>query len=108
CPEIEGLHEALQHMCALQSLLLANLPNLASLPDWLGNLILLDRLVISNCPKVTCLPMSIQGLTSLKRLGIHACSELGKRCKENTGEDWHKIAHVQDIDIWSRFDYMHV
>ncbi|KAI5381667.1 hypothetical protein KIW84_023344 [Lathyrus oleraceus] len=99
CPEIEGLHEALQHMCALQSLSLANLPNLASLPDWLGNLALLQELEIYNCPKVTCLPMSIQRLTNLKTLEIYHCSELGKRCKENTGEDWHKIAHVQDIAI---------
>ncbi|XP_050905593.1 putative disease resistance protein RGA4 [Lathyrus oleraceus] len=99
CPKIEGLHEALQHMCALQYLSLDNLPNLASLPDWLGNLVLLQILDIYNCPKLTCLPMSIQRLTSLKYLTIYGCSELVKRCKENTGEDWHKIAHVQHIII---------
>ncbi|KAL5100462.1 hypothetical protein RYX36_004789 [Vicia faba] len=100
CSKIEGLHEALQHMIALQSLSLSDLPNLASLPnDLLGNLGLLQELEISNCPKLVCLPMSIQHLTSLKQLGISGCSELGKRCKENTGEDWHKIAHIQHIQV---------
>ncbi|CAI8587671.1 unnamed protein product [Vicia faba] len=100
CSKIEGLHEALQHMIALQSLSLSDLPNLASLPnDLLGNLGLLQELEISNCPKLVCLPMSIQHLTSLKQLGISDCSELGKRCKENTGEDWHKIAHIQHIQV---------
>ncbi|CAK8536972.1 unnamed protein product [Lathyrus sativus] len=99
CPEIEGLHEALQQMCALQSLTLGDLPNLASLPDWLGNLALLHKLEIGDCPKLTCLPISIQRLTSLKKLEIYRCGELVKRCKENTGEDWHKIAHIPDIYI---------
>ncbi|XP_058776890.1 putative disease resistance protein RGA3 [Vicia villosa] len=99
CPEIEGLHEALQHMTTLQSLILGGLPNLASLPDWLGNLSLLHSLKICNCPKLTCLPMSIQHLTSLETLKICNCSELGKRCKENTGEVWHKIAHIQFIHV---------
>ncbi|CAL5188905.1 unnamed protein product [Lathyrus oleraceus] len=102
CLEIEDLHEALQHMTAIQSLKLADLLNLASLPDWLGNLDLLDTLIISKCPKLTCLPMSIQRLTSLKHLRIHGCSELGKRCKENSGEDWHKIAHVQHVEVKKR------
>ncbi|XP_058776897.1 putative disease resistance protein RGA4 [Vicia villosa] len=99
CPEIEGLHEALQHMTALQFLALGDFPNLASLPDWLGNLGLLHTLLISDCPKLVCLPLSIQRLTSLKYLGIYGCRQLGKRCKENTGEDWHKIAHIQRIKV---------
>jgi len=97
--KIEGLHEALQHMTALNSLELRNLSNLASLPDWLGNLGLLQELDILHCPKLSCLPMSIQCLTSLKSLRICSCSELGKRCKENTGEDWQKIAHIQCIEV---------
>ncbi|GAU47642.1 hypothetical protein TSUD_238610 [Trifolium subterraneum] len=99
CSEIEGLHEALQHMTSLQSLILCDLPNLASLPDWLGNLGLLHELIISKCPKLRYFPMSIQCLTCLKSLRIYGCTELGKRCKKETGEDWRKIAHVQDIEI---------
>ncbi|CAK8536974.1 unnamed protein product [Lathyrus sativus] len=70
CPEIEGLHEALQHMTSLQFLTLDDLTNLASLPDWFGNLGLLHTLEIYNCPKLTCLPISIQRLPNLKRLYI--------------------------------------
>jgi len=99
CSEIEVLHESLQHMTSLQSLTLCDLPNLASIPDWLGNLSLLQELNISQCPKLTCLPMSIQCLTGLKRLSIYSCSELEKRCKEKTGDDWPKIAHIPCIVV---------
>ena len=43
--------------------------------------------------------MSIQRLTRLKSLKIYGCTELGKCCQKETGEDWQKIAHVQDIEI---------
>jgi hypothetical protein len=99
CSEIEGMHEALQHMTSLQSLILCDLPNLASLPDWLGNLGSLHELIISKCPKLRCFPVSIQCLTCLKSLRIYGCTELGKRCQKETGEDWRKIAHVQNIEI---------
>ncbi|XP_058764476.1 putative disease resistance protein RGA4 [Vicia villosa] len=97
--EIEVLDEALQHMTALESLILRDLPNLISLPEPLGNLVFLRDLRISNCPKLTCLPISLQSLTGLKSLGIYCCSELEKRCEEKKGEDWPKIAHVQNIEI---------
>ncbi|XP_058776867.1 putative disease resistance protein RGA3 [Vicia villosa] len=97
--KLEQLPDEVLHGSALQYLSLSNLPNLASIPDWIGNLGLLHKLEVSNCLKLTCLPMSIQRLTSLKTLEIHGCSDLGKRCKENTGEDWHKIAHIQFIHV---------
>lgn len=99
CSEIEELHDALEHMTALQSLKLLDLPNLASLPDWLGNLGLLQKLIISMCPKLRCLPTRIQCLAALKRLEIYGCGELEIRCKESTGEDWPKIAHIQRIIV---------
>nr|XP_027187972.1 putative disease resistance protein RGA4 [Cicer arietinum] len=83
-------------MTALQPLILCDLPNLASLPDWLRNLGLLDELKISMCPKLRCLPKSIQCLTALKSLKIYGCSELEIHCKESTGE---KIAHIQWIVV---------
>ncbi|TKY69643.1 putative disease resistance protein RGA4 [Spatholobus suberectus] len=94
--EVEGLHEALQHMTALKDLYLRNLPNLESLPDCFGNLPLLSGLSIKNCSKLACLPTSLS-LSRLKILGIWDCPELEKRCQKKTGEDWPKIAHIRDI-----------
>nr|KYP56414.1 Putative disease resistance protein RGA3 [Cajanus cajan] len=93
CIEVEGLHEALQHMTGLQSLELRNLPNLESLPDCFGNLALLHELTICYCSKLMCLPTSLR-LSSLERLTIYGCPELEKRCQKETGEDWPKIAHI--------------
>ncbi|RDX64143.1 putative disease resistance protein RGA4, partial [Mucuna pruriens] len=67
--QVEGLHEALQHMTALRCLELWDLQNLESLSHCFGN------------------------LGSLKSLNISGCPELGKRCQKETGEDWPKIAH---------------
>ncbi|XP_057448409.1 putative disease resistance protein RGA3 [Lotus japonicus] len=102
CSGNDGLHEALQHMTTLQSLTLSNLPNLESLPAYLGNLGSLQSLTISECPKLMCLPMSIQSLSCLEQVHIYGCEELGKRCQNETGEDWPKIAHVEDTRIKDR------
>ena len=96
CSQIEGLDEALQHLAALQYLELEDFPNLTSLPA-LGNLSSLQHLSIRVCPKLICLPASIQSLTNLKSLKIYNCPELEKRCNRETGEDWPKISHIQDL-----------
>ncbi|KAF7809253.1 putative disease resistance protein RGA3 [Senna tora] len=102
CPKVEGFPEALQHITTLQSLSLYDLQNLASLPDWLGSLTSLKSLFISDCPKLMSLPISIQCLGNLKNLEIYGCPKLLKRCEEETGEDWHKIAHVPRFRMESR------
>ncbi|TKY46485.1 putative disease resistance protein RGA4 [Spatholobus suberectus] len=92
--EVEGLHEALQHMTALKKLRLSDLPNLESSPDCFGNLPLLRKFTISECSKLRSLPTSLS-LSSLQHLIIWDCHpELEKRCEKETGEDWPKIAHI--------------
>ncbi|MFQ6651015.1 hypothetical protein Gotur_023381, partial [Gossypium turneri] len=49
--------------------------------------------------KLSALPEGIDRLTNLRELRIHGCPELNKRYRENGGEDWHKIAHIQKVDI---------
>ncbi|TKY45757.1 Disease resistance protein RGA2 [Spatholobus suberectus] len=100
CREVEGLHEALQHMTALKKLTLKSLPKLESLPDCFGNLPLLRELRIYSCDKLRCLPTSLSLTSSLILLDIHGCSrELEKRCEKETGEDWPKIAHIPDTTV---------
>jgi structure-specific endonuclease subunit SLX1 len=99
--DMSGFPEALQHMTSLQFMLLSELPNLTSLPDCLGNLGLLQKLDIYECPNLMCLPTTFQYLSGLRYLDIHGSPELENRCREETGEDWPKIAHVQNLDISS-------
>lgn len=46
------------------------------------------------------LPEGIRHLTSLEVLTISGCSTLKKRCDEERGEDWDKIAHIPKLMIW--------
>ncbi|KAE9447489.1 hypothetical protein C3L33_20613, partial [Rhododendron williamsianum] len=95
-----ALPETLQHVPALQSLSIASYPKLTSLPDWLGNLTTLQTLTIFGCPKISSLPASIQRLTKLRSLSITDCGpELARRCEKGKGEDWHKIAHIPQVEV---------
>ncbi|KAF7815702.1 putative disease resistance protein RGA1 [Senna tora] len=59
----------------------------------------LRTLRISKCRALKCLPEAIQHLTSLECLIIRDCPILEERCKEGSGEDWHKIQHIPNINI---------
>ncbi|MBA0845803.1 hypothetical protein Goarm_022551, partial [Gossypium armourianum] len=78
----------------LQYLVIRHLKNILTLPTWFQHLTSLQSLEISICPKLLVLPEGMQHLTALKRLIIEGCPKLSKRCIEEIGEDWPKIAHV--------------
>ncbi|AES79733.1 putative P-loop containing nucleoside triphosphate hydrolase, leucine-rich repeat domain, L [Medicago truncatula] len=113
-----------KNLTSLQSLFVDNFPNLKELPNepfnpalthlyiyncneieslpekmWEG-LQSLRTLEIWDCKGMRCLPEGIRHLTSLEFLRIWSCPTLEERCKEGTGEDWDKIAHIPKIKIY--------
>nr|POF10643.1 putative disease resistance protein rga3 [Quercus suber] len=48
------------------------------------------------------IPDELQNLTALKTLRIESCPHLQRRCKKDSGEDWHKIARIPNIHIVDR------
>ncbi|MFQ6651008.1 hypothetical protein Gotur_023385, partial [Gossypium turneri] len=75
-------------------------PDLSALPAWLPNLTSLQELEIKGCFNLWDLPEGIDRFTNLRELTIDGCPELCKRYRENGGEDWHEIAHIQKVDIY--------
>ncbi|KAL6337212.1 hypothetical protein AAG906_036526 [Vitis piasezkii] len=73
--------------------------NFKGLPESLENLTSLQELRIGDCPQLSTLPEGMHRLTTLKVLSIDDCPELSKRCMPKIGEDWHRIAHVPEINI---------
>ncbi|PPD70176.1 hypothetical protein GOBAR_DD32942 [Gossypium barbadense] len=72
---------------------------LSVLPAWLLNLTSLQELRIDGCKNLLALPEGIGRLTNLRQLTIVGCPQLSKRYRQNEGEDWHKIAHIQKVHI---------
>uniref|UniRef100_A0A5B6YHB8 Putative disease resistance protein RGA3 n=2 Tax=Davidia involucrata TaxID=16924 RepID=A0A5B6YHB8_DAVIN len=71
--------------------------NFTTLPEWLEDLKSLQKLWIYGSPKLTSLPERMHRLTTLREIHISECPELIGRCEPETGEEWHKIAHVPEI-----------
>ncbi|KAG9441689.1 hypothetical protein H6P81_017543 [Aristolochia fimbriata] len=68
------------------------------LASWVHKLESLQGLAVDSCPKLASLPE--KGLSrSLQTLKIISCPLLSERCKKETGEDWHKIAHIPEVSI---------
>ncbi|KAE8712425.1 hypothetical protein F3Y22_tig00110257pilonHSYRG00125 [Hibiscus syriacus] len=100
-PKVESLPQwiLLGSTKTLQHLYILGLENLSTLPTWFLYLISLQTLEIGYCPGLSSLPEGTQRLTALQELRIEGCAKLVERCKEETGEDWPKIAHVPRITI---------
>ncbi|KAL4614020.1 hypothetical protein ACB092_07G025300 [Castanea dentata] len=99
CPKLISWPEGIQHLTALRILRIGNCENLSSLPKQIGFLTSLSFMRIWNCPNLMSIPDELQNLTALKTLIIGGCPHLVKRCNKDSGEDWHKISHIPDIDI---------
>ncbi|KAK2376504.1 putative disease resistance protein RGA1 [Trifolium repens] len=85
---------------ALEILKISRCNELESLPEQIWeSLQSLRSLEIENCKGLQCLPEGIRHLTSLEVLDINGCPTLEERCKEGTGVDWDKIAHIPQLKI---------
>ncbi|XP_030942309.1 putative disease resistance protein RGA4 [Quercus lobata] len=100
CNELISLPESVQHLTALRSLIFLDCKGLSSLPKQMGSLTSLSHLIFWGCPNLMSVPEGLQKLTALKSLQIKGCPNLERRCKKHSGEDWRKIAHIPNIQIY--------
>lgn len=86
---------------ALEHLNISCCSELEPLPEeiW-GGLQSLRKITIGGCERLKCLLEGIRHLTSLDLLTIFGCPILKERCKEGTGENWDKIAHIREVSIF--------
>ncbi|KAJ0016743.1 hypothetical protein Pint_11515 [Pistacia integerrima] len=80
----------------LESLEILNCSNLKALPELMEKL---QALGVVNCLELSSLPKDMDRLIALRELTIRGCPKLSERCKQETGEDWFKIAHIPYIDL---------
>ncbi|KAF4362744.1 hypothetical protein F8388_022401 [Cannabis sativa] len=93
------LPRGIQHLTSLQQLEVFKCDSLTTIPEWINNLKSLKSLWLYDCPNLTSFPEGIRSLTTLNLLYIDSCPMLLKRCKRNTGEDWDKISHIEDLTL---------
>ncbi|KAA8525113.1 hypothetical protein F0562_007023 [Nyssa sinensis] len=100
CSELESLPEqGLRGLRSLRRLEINCCNKLKSLSEGLQHLTALEKLEVTGCPELQSLPAGIQSLTKL-HLYIRECPEIERRCEKGKGEDWYKIAHLPEVDIY--------
>ncbi|XP_004306155.1 PREDICTED: putative disease resistance protein RGA3-like [Fragaria vesca subsp. vesca] len=100
-PKLKSLPQQVQHLTSLTRLAIWFFKGVETLPEWLGNLASLVELRIQDCEILKYLPSleAMQRLTKLQRLEVIDCPLLEERCTEDSGEEWPKISHIQNIRI---------
>ncbi|CAI9103146.1 OLC1v1001592C1 [Oldenlandia corymbosa var. corymbosa] len=97
-PKVKSLPSEIQFLSCLTTLGICGFEGLEILPEWLGNLTSLHGLRLQMCPNLKQLP-STELLQRLTYLDITGGGELSNRCKEGSGSEWHKIAHIPRLRI---------
>nr|XP_007163962.1 hypothetical protein PHAVU_L001800g [Phaseolus vulgaris]ESW35956.1 hypothetical protein PHAVU_L001800g [Phaseolus vulgaris] len=96
CPEVEMFPDGVLLPRSLSCLVISECPNLKNM-HYKG-LCHLSSLRLGDCPSLQCLPE--EGLPkSISSLSIIGCPLLKERCQNPDGEDWEKIAHIQELYV---------
>ncbi|KAK8588765.1 hypothetical protein V6N12_023180 [Hibiscus sabdariffa] len=123
CTQNKSLSRCLQQLTGLQSLIISdceeldleamqweplknlshleihNIPHLVSLPLSFQHLTNLKELHLNNLPNLASVPDEMSCLTTLQVLKMDQMPQLEERCGKYIGADWHKIAHISEIEV---------
>ncbi|XVE80878.1 hypothetical protein DITRI_Ditri15bG0016500 [Diplodiscus trichospermus] len=95
--KLSFLPDQLQHLTALERLMIRSFSGVKALPEWLGNLSSLRELYIKDCENLGHLPSkeAMQRLSNLQNLQIRNCPLLEKNSTEQS-----KISHIPKRSIY--------
>ncbi|KAK9041355.1 hypothetical protein V6N11_016459 [Hibiscus sabdariffa] len=95
--DLEGMQwEPLKNLSHLE---FHNIPHLEFLPLSFQHLTNLKELHLNNLPNLASVPDEMRCLTTLQVFKMNQMPQLEERCEKGIGADWHKIAHIPEIEV---------